>query len=188
MKALIVMFRPTVLEWGVSCLCQVWPALWKTHSQSGSPFYMLHDDDVDIEVDVDDDVDGPGANEFHPGHCELQPQPHLLPMVPPHCKWANISIMRMNMVMIMLMKMKMILVMDSIYQIGTSWESFSQINHDEQTMSSVISVQSQTATLCLPMPPPTSSSSSWPTSSSTWSSTSPWSSSAGRGLPTGCKL
>ena len=31
--------------------------------------------------------------------------------------------MRMNMVMIMLMKMKMILVMDSIYQIGTSWES-----------------------------------------------------------------
>ena len=92
---------------------------------------------------LDVDVDGSGPNEFHPGHCKLQPQPHLLPMVSPHCKWANISIMRMNMVMIMLIKMKMILVMHSIYQIGTNWESFPQINPDEQTMSSVVSNTSQ---------------------------------------------
>ena len=126
--------------------------------------------DVDVDVDIDVDivvhvnVGGPGPNEFCPDHGNLQHRPYLIPMVSPHRKWDKFSIMRM--------KMKMILVM----QISTSWESFPQINpsyHDEQTMSLVVSVQSLTATLCLPMPPPTSSPSSWPTSASTWPSTSP---------------
>ena len=191
-KKLMLVFRPTVPQRSLSCICQVWPAF---HPQPGDYFHP----DSRWSCSCWSCRSG-WASSWWLQSTTLAPSSTFgssWPQVGHHFHHHHIGHDLdnlhhcLNLSVILFWRWLWIrLWIDYILNLDTNtsklwWWWWWFVNLPKVLSNTSQLYQSQTATSRLPTPPPTSSTSSWSTSSSTAPSTSPWNWCAGRTLQTG---